>query len=570
MAAQVPSFSSFAMTKGEDVLLDQLSIHSADAVTQARKLWHEFSTFDFDNLRYGNLNVTSGGVDFYDIVVKPVPVVSIVEEGWKVKKSKQLIDWEPRYKGTKFITVVGEFNAGKTHIVSKLLKKQLPSGYAVHTEGLSIAVKPEVDGADTKAINLIAVVDTAGKNSPFHSTNGIKSTEMRKNVEVRCELEEMLRQSELLKDIAINLGQVFVIVVPQLSNRTQKEVTELIRCLETTKNLENLNVFVVHNLKDHTVEHVEKDYARSVVGVFGGKLLQSKGYALRVEKQVSGKGNSKVTITHLFLSDENRLTHNNDIAVNHIWNSLANVHCKTEKVSKTKTEKVSELVWSQITKSIGRFISIPTEFIVRHHPTEFCLRCYTKQGGELLSKEHRRLTPFNIDVLDADVQGMIYGNMVKFQHTTTSPNGRSDKREYRVFEFPIPSTNFPSEVEINELQTNLSTTWITLKDPDAAREALFTPAAKLKVAHTCATVVEALRDEGATLLPANNDDDIETTRASSKPTDVDLQFQFRTDQANFNTWQRYTEDTEPTESPVFANVMVKSGLLLLELISDPI
>ena len=258
-----------------------------------------------------------------------------------------------------------------------------------------------------------------------------------------------------------------------------------------------------------------------------------------------------------------RLNHNNDIAVQYIKNSVLSMACRTGR------SKVSEVLWSQITKSIGRFITIPTECTVQPPPqtgasTDFWLRCYIKEGGVLLRNENLRLTPFNIDVLDADVQGMIYGNMVQFK----VENGRSDKREYRVFEFPIPSSATMNDVEIKNLQENLCTSWIQLKNiKNASREAFFTSAAKLKVVHTCDTVVQDLKEAGATLSTLVNNEELETTRASSYSSDV--AFQFRTEQANFPAWQRYTEG-EPKDSPVRAVVRVKTGLLLLELKSDPI
>jgi len=76
-------------------------------------------------------------LDFYDVIVH-VNSIKEINKGWKIEINPNK-NYE-KYKNEKVIKigVIGNSNKGKSFLLSKISKINLPSGTSIRTEGLSI------------------------------------------------------------------------------------------------------------------------------------------------------------------------------------------------------------------------------------------------------------------------------------------------------------------------------------------------------------------------------------------------------------------------------------------------
>ena len=87
-----------------------------------------------------------------------------ISEGWNIKMSKRAKENYENFKNEKIIKigVIGNSNKGKSFLLSKISKIDLPSGTSITTEGLSIKY-PELDLYKNRRI---ALLDSAGLETP--------------------------------------------------------------------------------------------------------------------------------------------------------------------------------------------------------------------------------------------------------------------------------------------------------------------------------------------------------------------------------------------------------------------
>ena len=107
-------------------------------------------------------------INFYDVIVSIQSIKDIIK-GWDIKISKRFkMNYnnfinEPVLK----IGIIGNSNKGKSFLLSKLSKIELPSGTSIKTEGLSIKY-PDVKIYKNRQI---ALLDSAGLETPVIKTN---------------------------------------------------------------------------------------------------------------------------------------------------------------------------------------------------------------------------------------------------------------------------------------------------------------------------------------------------------------------------------------------------------------
>ena len=102
---------------------------------------------------------------YYDVIICIESILGI-ESGWKVKTNqigKQLYE---KMKDTPIIKVgvVGLRNKGKSWLLQQFLKKSLPKGTSIKTEGLSIKYPNE---EDIKKNRHYILLDSAGSEVPL-------------------------------------------------------------------------------------------------------------------------------------------------------------------------------------------------------------------------------------------------------------------------------------------------------------------------------------------------------------------------------------------------------------------
>ena len=113
-----------------------------------------------------NQNDEIDAIQFYDVIVSIQSIKDIIN-GWKVKFCKNIQYKEIIKEKALKIGVIGNSNKGKSFILSKLSKINLPSGTSIKTEGLSIKY-PDLTKYKNRRIVLL---DSAGLETPVLREN---------------------------------------------------------------------------------------------------------------------------------------------------------------------------------------------------------------------------------------------------------------------------------------------------------------------------------------------------------------------------------------------------------------
>ena len=137
-----------------------------------KKINSQVNTTNKNNDTIKNIKVGVDFEKFYDVIVDINSVSDInCKKGWKIKmndKGKQNYE-DYKKKNVLKIGVLGNANKGKSYLLSKISKIDLPSGTSIRTEGLSIKYPELAKYKDRK----IALLDSAGLETPVLRENEI-------------------------------------------------------------------------------------------------------------------------------------------------------------------------------------------------------------------------------------------------------------------------------------------------------------------------------------------------------------------------------------------------------------
>ena len=166
-------------------------------------------------------------------------------------------------------------NVGKSYLLSKMVRVEIPTGYSVETKGISIKYAEKGKGQEEG----LCVLDSAGHEAPLLLPNviDIPKNEISvinniKNVDNNQKLEEYIKrdeEEELSKDKAnterfverliISLSDMIILVMGKLTRTEQRLIN---RIKEEAKNSEISKVtkiIIVHNLSQyHKIEEVKR------------------------------------------------------------------------------------------------------------------------------------------------------------------------------------------------------------------------------------------------------------------------------------------------------------------------
>ena len=194
-------------------------------------------------------------INFYDIIVH-IDSVKDISKGWKIdmnEKGKRNYD-EFKNENILKIGVIGNANKGKSHLLSKISKINLPSGMTIKTEGLSIKY-PEIQ---LKNKRKIALLDSAGLETPVLISD-IISRKNESNELFKEKSREKLITELFLQNYIVNNSDILLVVVDCLSYSEQKLLMKIKKERERVKERKPL-LYVIHNLKTYiTIEQVQ-DY----------------------------------------------------------------------------------------------------------------------------------------------------------------------------------------------------------------------------------------------------------------------------------------------------------------------
>ena len=282
-------------------------------------------------------------VDFYDIIVH-IDSIKDINKGWKIEMNQNGQQNYQNHKNEKVIKigVIGNANTGKSFILSKLSKMELPSGMSIKTEGLSIKYPDTTEFINRR----IVLLDSAGLETPVLQSDETPTDE-NQNDFFKEKCREKLITELFLQNYIINNSDILIVVVDSLTFSEQKLLLKIKREMNRAKL--SIPLYIIHNLKSFTsVEQVE-DYIKNT-------LLKSATFALEKGLNISTKIEQNTgiyfyeklkegKIFHLIYANENSKAGQkyNQYTLNLIENNFANIIDKPFDVIDSIKERYIEI-----------------------------------------------------------------------------------------------------------------------------------------------------------------------------------------------------------------------------------
>ena len=197
--------------------------------------------------------------DFYDVIIH-IDSITGLNDGWKIEMNEKGENNYSNYKKECVlkIGVIGNANKGKSFILSKLSKMNLPSGVNIKTEGLSIKY-PDLKLYKGRKIVLL---DSAGLETPV-LVSDVDQKNLDKNERFKEKSREKLITELFLQNYIINNSNILLVVVDSLSFSEQKLLMKVKKEMERSKI--NIPLFIIHNLKTFTTKLQVKDYIENTL-----------------------------------------------------------------------------------------------------------------------------------------------------------------------------------------------------------------------------------------------------------------------------------------------------------------
>ena len=220
--------------------------------------------------------------EYYDVVIDINSIISLKNEGWSIKYNKERASIYEKIisKKTIKIGVLGINNVGKSFLLSKLVKSEIPTGYSVETKGISIKYAKEDDINEEKGI---CILDSAGFETPLLREEKVivekkqiyKDIYKNENVEQnkKNELEKAMKSDEIemelsrdkaqterfIEQLILSLSDMIILVIGKLTRREQKLITRIKNEAKMNEKNRIDSIIIVHNLAQyHTIKEVEK------------------------------------------------------------------------------------------------------------------------------------------------------------------------------------------------------------------------------------------------------------------------------------------------------------------------
>ena len=188
--------------------------------------------------------------DFYDVIIKINSIQNLVE-GWDISMIDKGKENYEKYKNDPIVRigVIGNENKGKSTILRKLSDFNLPTGYSIKTEGLSIKYPELKDHPNLK----IVLLDSAGFETPVlnfvtdNNENNIKSSDI-SDEEFKEKARDKLLTEVFLQNYIIKNSDLLLLVFGKLTFDEQKLLEKVKKDMKNLKRKESL--IVIHNLKE--------------------------------------------------------------------------------------------------------------------------------------------------------------------------------------------------------------------------------------------------------------------------------------------------------------------------------
>ena len=312
--------------------------------------------------------------DFYDVIID-IKSVKDVNKGWEIKMNENGEKRFNEFKNQKVLVIgiIGNSNKGKSFILSKIAKIELPNGTSIRTEGISIKYPVLTKNKNGK----IVLLDSAGLETPVLSDDSFfqevglfdkyQNNTILKN-EHTNELNEKLKEkakekliTELfLQNFILFNSDILIAVVGILTYSEQKLLnrikSELIR-LSKNQNHNN-TLFIIHNLMTFTTVKQVRQYLKDY-------LLKSATFDLTKRTMISTEKNNNTK-----MNVEYYIEKSNNLKIFHLI--FANEGSEAGNYYNNFTLKLFEKYYQNVTdlktfdiikKTQNRFIDLSKELI---------------------------------------------------------------------------------------------------------------------------------------------------------------------------------------------------------------
>jgi hypothetical protein len=287
-----------------------------------------YSSIGMDNIvKFNQYDDNINFEEFYDVIIN-IKSIKHVNKGWDIKMSEagKLRFEEYKNLDALIIGIIGNSNKGKSFLLSKISKINLPNGTNIRTEGLSIKY-PELKKYKNRKIILL---DSEGLEAPFLFEEYEKRNEM-SDLMLKEKAREKLITEFFLQNFIMNNSDILITVVGLLTFQEQKFLNKIKGEISKLKSEKSL--FVIHNLMTYTTkEQVKKYINNTLMNSATFELIKTTLITTKIssgEEQVEYfyEKNSKIRIIHLIFANEGSEAGNfyNQFALDFIENSYQQI-----------------------------------------------------------------------------------------------------------------------------------------------------------------------------------------------------------------------------------------------------
>ena len=290
--------------KDLELFSDEL-LNNIDNINNIKKIKEmEFITRDKNNIvKFNQFNDNINFEEFYDIIIN-INSIKQVNRGWDIKMNEigKLRFEEYKNKPALIIGMIGNSNKGKSFLLSKISKIDLPNGTNIRTEGLSIKY-PDLKKYKNRKIVLL---DSEGLESPFLFQYYDKRNEVTYEM-LKEKARDKLVTEYFLQNFIMDSSDIIIAVVGLLTFQEQKFLNKIKSQILKLKYGKTL--FVIHNLMTLTTVDQVKNYINNT-------LMNSATFDLEKTTKITTKKlscekveyffekNFKIKIIHLIFANE--------------------------------------------------------------------------------------------------------------------------------------------------------------------------------------------------------------------------------------------------------------------------
>ena len=257
---------------------------------------------------------------FYDVII-PIQSIKDITKGWEIKMSDRFKKNREKLINQKAVRIgiIGNSNKGKSFILSKLSKMNLPTGTSIKTEGLSIKYPETEIYKDRK----IVLLDSAGLETPVliddENIVSVKQDNQGKNLPnvekitnnvFKEKSKDKIITELFLQDYIIYNSDILIVVVGILTYSEQKILNKIKTKLKREKSTikSNNNLFIIHNLITFTtIAQVNTYIKETLLRSATFQLVDNMKINAKIENQTGVcfyEKNSNPKIFHLIFANE--------------------------------------------------------------------------------------------------------------------------------------------------------------------------------------------------------------------------------------------------------------------------